>query len=67
MSYDFPDGPDFNPEPLDDDPWDVRPYAEEEVTPRRYCFPQCRDPFFNECADCWQSGGNPPTTPCTPS
>ena len=23
MSWDFPDGPDYNPEPLDDDPWDV--------------------------------------------
>jgi hypothetical protein len=23
MSHDFPDGPDWNPEPLDDDPWDV--------------------------------------------
>ena len=23
MSHDFPDGPDYNPEPLDDDPWDV--------------------------------------------
>jgi hypothetical protein len=26
---------------------------------RRYCYPQCRDPWFNECADCWKSGGNP--------
>ncbi len=23
MSHDFPDGPDYNPEPIDDDPWDV--------------------------------------------
>ncbi len=23
MSHDFPDGPDWNPEPIDDDPWDV--------------------------------------------
>ncbi len=23
MSHDFPDGPDYNPEPLDDDPWNV--------------------------------------------
>ncbi len=23
MSHDFPDGPDYNPEPLDDDPWEV--------------------------------------------
>ncbi len=23
MSHDFPDGPDYNPEPLDDDPWDA--------------------------------------------
>ncbi len=29
----------------------------------RYCYPQCRDPFFNECADCWQSGGNPALEP----
>jgi hypothetical protein len=27
---------------------------------RRYCYPQCRDPWFQECADCWKSGGNPP-------
>jgi len=26
---------------------------------RQYCYPQCRDPWFNECADCWKSGGNP--------
>lgn len=30
-------------------------------TERKYCYAQCRDPFFNECADCWQSGGNPPS------
>ncbi len=23
MSHDFPDGPDYNPEVLDDDPWDA--------------------------------------------
>ena len=20
---------------------------------RQFCYPQCRDPWFNECADCW--------------
>lgn len=30
MSYDYPDGPDYNPEPLDDDPWDTRPYATDD-------------------------------------
>jgi hypothetical protein len=24
-----------------------------------YCYPECKDPWFNECADCWKSGGNP--------
>jgi hypothetical protein len=24
-----------------------------------YCYPQCRDPWFQECADCWRDGGNP--------
>ncbi len=30
MSWDFPDGPDYNPEPLDDDPWDVSTSTEPE-------------------------------------
>jgi len=29
----------------------------------RYCYPQCRDPWFNECADCWKDGGNPALWP----
>lgn len=31
MSHDFPDGPDYNPEPIDDDPWDTRPYAPDDA------------------------------------
>jgi len=34
-------------------------FADQNPSKRRYCYPQCRDPFFNECADCWQSDGNP--------
>ncbi len=26
---------------------------------RNYCRPECADPDFNECADCWRDGGNP--------
>ena len=29
------------------------------ASPRKYCYAQCRDPWFNECADCWIDGGNP--------
>ncbi len=32
MSHDFPDGPEYNPEPIDDDPWDA-PEAHPEVEP----------------------------------
>ena len=33
--------------------------ADSNPRKRQYCYPQCRNPWFNECADCWQSGGNP--------
>ncbi len=32
MSHDFPDGPDYNPEPIDDDPWDVDTDTSLEAT-----------------------------------
>lgn len=32
MSHDFPDGPDYNPEPIDDDPWDA-PEAHPDTCP----------------------------------
>ena len=33
MSHDFPDGPDYNPEPIDDDPWNVNTDTEGEAMP----------------------------------
>lgn len=44
------------------DPREIGLRAEPEngSDARRYCYPQCRDPWFNECADCWRDGGNPP-------
>ncbi len=38
MSHDFPDGPDYNPEVIEDDPWDVN-----EVLPD-LC-PKCDAPW----------------------
>lgn len=32
---------------------------------RRYCYAACRNPWFNECADCWMDGGNPALYPQT--
>jgi hypothetical protein len=32
---------------------------------RRYCHPECANPDFNECADCWKDGGNPALHPQT--
>jgi len=40
----------------------VSALADSNPRKRQYCYPQCRDPFFNECADCWQS--DELATPC---
>ena len=29
----------------------------------KVCRPECRDPDYNECADCWKDGGNPALYP----
>jgi hypothetical protein len=35
----------------------AKPTNQASSSPR-YCYPQCRDPWFEECADCWRDGGN---------
>ncbi len=42
MSHDFPDGPDWNPEPIDDDPWDA-PEAHPEPPERILNVVPCGD------------------------
>lgn len=42
------------------------PSSREPVTSgakRNYCRPECANPDFNECADCWRDGGNPALYP----
>jgi len=41
----------------------AQPPVVEVAERRRYCYPECRDPFFQECADCWRDGGNPALWP----
>ena len=42
MSYDFPDGPDYNPEPIDNDPWDVNTTTPE--APEGFCWVMFKAP-----------------------